>query len=202
MSSSVVLVGGEVVHVGGEVLDLTALGQNEVGLTSLVGAALGAVRRLGHKGHFRAPEEVRESDGICWQNWTKDIREAIETRGRAIGKVLEERQWQFDAAISILCGLDTSVITATSDGKSFAYQILSIMKPESVLLCVTPLVALQEDQVRNSYWFEAIILIWLGARMYTARNKGMCAQCEEPPDGSRDLKPGFKSRVSSCVRDT
>ena len=44
MSSSVVLVGGEVVHVGGEVLDLTALGQNEVGLTSLVGAALGAVR--------------------------------------------------------------------------------------------------------------------------------------------------------------
>lgn len=40
-----------------------------------------------------------------------------------------------------------SVITATSDEKSFAYQIWSIMKPESMLLCVTPLVALQEDQV-------------------------------------------------------
>lgn len=59
MSSSVaVLVGGEVVHVGGEVLDLTALGQNEVSLTSLVRAALGTVRGLGHQGQFKAPEEV------------------------------------------------------------------------------------------------------------------------------------------------
>lgn len=74
--------------------------------------------------------------------------EAIAVRGRAIGKTLEQREWQFDAAISMLCGLDTTVITATSDGKSFAYQILPIMKPESIILCVSPLVALQEDQVR------------------------------------------------------
>ena len=69
------------------------------------------------------------------------LRVAIESRA------LEERQWQFEAAISILCGLDTSVVTATSDGKSFAYQILPTMKPEDIILCVTPLVTLQEDQV-------------------------------------------------------
>ena len=40
-------------------------------------------------------------------------------------------------------------ITATSDGKSFAYQILAIIKPDNTILCKTPLVALQEDQV----WF-------------------------------------------------
>lgn len=143
MSSSITVL------VGGEVLDPTSLGENEVGLSSLVGAALGAGRPSGNKGRFRSPEELQESDGLreTWIGWRNQIREAINTRGTAIGKVLEERQWQFDAAISVICGFDTSVITATSDGKSFAYQILSIVKPESIILCVSPLVSLQEDQV-------------------------------------------------------
>ena len=143
MSNSVaVLVGGEALDIG------TFGGQNEVGLTRLVGAALRGGRGAGGS-RFRSPEERRESEGMrgSWETWRQDISEAVETRGTAIGKILEKREWQFDAAISILCGLDTSVITATSDGKSFTYQILTIMKPESIVLCVTPLVALQEDQV-------------------------------------------------------
>lgn len=147
MSSSVSVI------VGGEALDIGTLGgQNEVGLSRLVGAALGGGRRAGGSGdksRFRSPEERRESEGMrgSWENWGRDISEAVETRGTAIGKFLEKREWQFDAAISVLCGLDTTVITATSDGKSFTYQILTIMRPESIILCVTPLVALQEDQV-------------------------------------------------------
>lgn len=140
------------VLIEGEELNATQLDEpNEVGLSRLVGAALGAGRGSTHKGWFRTPADIQDSDDGMrrdWENWRKDMCEAIAVRGRAIGKTLEQREWQFDAAISMLCGLDTTVITATSDGKSFAYQILPIMKPESIILCVSPLVALQEDQVR------------------------------------------------------
>lgn len=136
-------------------MDSTSLaGHNEVGLSRLVGAALGARQGSGHKNRFRSPRDIQESDEHMqrtWERWKNDIREAIDTRGKAIGKALEERQWQFDAAISVLCGFDTTVITATSDGKSFVYQILPIIKPESIILCVSPLVALQEDQVRLTF---------------------------------------------------
>lgn len=75
MSSSITVL------VGGEVLDPTSLGENEVGLSSLVGAALGAGRPSGNKGRFRSPEELQESDGLreTWIGWRNQIREAINT---------------------------------------------------------------------------------------------------------------------------
>lgn len=44
-------------------------------------------------------------------------------------------------------GLDTTVIAATSDGKSFTYQILAIVKQGGKCMVVGPLVALVLDQV-------------------------------------------------------
>ena len=103
----------------------------------------------GRKLRFRKVEEVSSDTNIVrkWEEWRIALREAIEARSVSCGKVLEEITWQFDAGISMLCGIDTTVIAATSDGKSFAYQILPIASQGSSLLGVFPLISLQNDQV-------------------------------------------------------
>lgn len=103
----------------------------------------------GRKLRFRKAEEVAADVNIVakWEEWRLTLREAIETRSVSCARVIQERAWQFDAGISMLCGLDTTVIAATSDGKSFAYQILSIVSQGSSLLGVFPLISLQNDQV-------------------------------------------------------
>ena len=103
----------------------------------------------GRKLRFRKGEDVSSDISMVekWEGWRLILREAIETRSLSCGRLLEERRWQFDAGISMLCGLDTTVIAVTSDGKSFAYQMLSIVSQGSSLLGVFPLISLQNDQV-------------------------------------------------------
>ena len=104
----------------------------------------------GRKLRFKKAEEVSSDSGMVkWEEYRVKLREAIETRSISCSRALEERGWQFDAGISMLCGLDTTVIAATSDGKSFTYQILSIVNQGSSLLGVFPLTSLQNDQVRS-----------------------------------------------------
>ncbi|THH29666.1 hypothetical protein EUX98_g4513 [Antrodiella citrinella] len=68
---------------------------------------------------------------------------------RSKGKVA--REWQLDAAESILLGLDAVVLAGTGTGKTAAYM-LPLLLPETagkVLIVIEPLVALQRDQVRR-----------------------------------------------------
>lgn len=104
------------------------------------------------KHRFRKVEEVSSDPSLVvkWEEYRLKLRKAIETRSESCGKILEERGWQFDGGISMLCGLDTTVIAATSDGKSFTYQVLSIIEQGRSLLGVFPLTSLQNDQVEYS----------------------------------------------------
>lgn len=60
---------------------------------------------------------------------------------------LKERDWQIESCSWLLLGYDVSVVAATSDGKSFCYQLLALVALGSCVLVVSPLVALISDQV-------------------------------------------------------
>lgn len=60
---------------------------------------------------------------------------------------LIERDWQIESCSWLLLGYDVSVVAATSDGKSFCYQLLALVALGSCVLVVSPLVALISDQV-------------------------------------------------------
>lgn len=60
---------------------------------------------------------------------------------------LQEQDWQVEASAWALLGYDVSVIAATSDGKSFCYQLLAMVALGKCVLVMSPLVALIADQV-------------------------------------------------------
>lgn len=62
---------------------------------------------------------------------------------------LVERDWQIESCAWLLLGYDVSVVAATSDGKSFCYQLLALVSLGQCILVVSPLVALIADQVRQ-----------------------------------------------------
>ena len=65
----------------------------------------------------------------------------------ARGIPLVERDWQVESCSWLLLGYDVSVVAATSDGKSFCYQLLALVASGKCVLVVSPLVALIADQV-------------------------------------------------------
>lgn len=60
---------------------------------------------------------------------------------------LVERDWQIESSSWLLLGNDVSVVAATSDGKSFCYQLLALVALGKCVLVVSPLIALIADQV-------------------------------------------------------
>lgn len=140
----------------GEALDLTGYGEGleAVALVGRAAALLSAQdtpRVALKKSKFRKVEEVSSdiSTQAEWEEWRAKLRVAMGVRSQATGIALEERSWQMDASTSMLCRRDTTVIAATSDGKSFAYQLLSIVMQGHTILGVFPLLSLQNDQVRS-----------------------------------------------------
>ncbi|THH14004.1 hypothetical protein EUX98_g9658 [Antrodiella citrinella] len=79
------------------------------------------------------------------------VRTAMSKRFKQRSKGKVAREWQLDAAESILLGLDAVVLAGTGTGKTAAYM-LPLLLPETagkVLIVIEPLVALQRDQVRR-----------------------------------------------------
>lgn len=58
-----------------------------------------------------------------------------------------EHPWQVSVSSEILCHRDTMAITATGSGKIFSYILPLIVNPSAIVLVVSPLLALMEDQV-------------------------------------------------------
>ena len=52
-----------------------------------------------------------------------------------------------DAAASVILGYDVTVIAATSDGKSFCYQLIAMLDAQRTLLVICPLITLMIEQV-------------------------------------------------------
>lgn len=57
--------------------------------------------------------------------------------------------WQLDVAEALLLGLDCSVIAGTGAGKTIPFILPLLAETKKVVIIISPLNALEEDQVSN-----------------------------------------------------
>lgn len=76
-----------------------------------------------------------------------EVTNVLRHTARSREIALTERDWQIESSSWLLLGYDVSVVAATSDGKSFCYQLLALVALGKCVLVVSPLVALIADQV-------------------------------------------------------
>ena len=62
----------------------------------------------------------------------------------------EVRDWQTRAFDSLLAGKDVMVRAGTGSGKSLTFQGMALSKPKAIVLVISPLISLMQDQVRDS----------------------------------------------------
>ncbi len=62
------------------------------------------------------------------------------------GKIVP-RKWQLDVAESLLLGIDCEVIAATGAGKTLPFVLPLLVRPDMMIVILSPLDALELDQV-------------------------------------------------------
>ena len=60
---------------------------------------------------------------------------------------LEAYDWQLDVSEALLLGLDCTVIAGTGAGKTMPFVMPLFIQPKKIVLIISPLNALEEDQV-------------------------------------------------------
>jgi ATP-dependent helicase YprA (DUF1998 family) len=70
----------------------------------------------------------------------------VEFNKRNEGMVAYE--WQIDVSEALLLGLDCSVIAGTGAGKTMPFVMPLFVESEKIMIVISPLNALEEDQVR------------------------------------------------------
>lgn len=82
-------------------------------------------------------------------------------------------------------GYDVSVITATSDGKSFCYQLLAMLQGERTMLVACPLIALMIGQVGRFRLFGLKCAVQLMYEQVLANNGLEISACRLNADEVR-----------------
>lgn len=77
----------------------------------------------------------------------------------------EPYEWQLDVAESVLLGLDSVVIAGTGAGKTIPFMLPLLFKPEKLVVIISPLKVLQDDQVSQS---ELFIICTLMNHMFSS----------------------------------
>ena len=57
--------------------------------------------------------------------------------------------WQLDCAEALILGIDCIILTGTGFGKILPFMIPSLLHPDKVTIVISPLNALEEDQVHT-----------------------------------------------------
>ena len=60
---------------------------------------------------------------------------------------MEAYDWQLDVSEALLLGLDCTVIAGTGAGKTMPFVMPLFIHPQKIVLIISPLNALEEDQV-------------------------------------------------------
>ena len=58
------------------------------------------------------------------------------------------REWQLDVAECLLLGVDCEVIAATGAGKTLPFVLPLLARPDTIVIILSPLDALELDQVK------------------------------------------------------
>lgn len=77
---------------------------------------------------------------------------------------LKPYDWQVDVAEALVLGLDCLVIAGTGAGKSMPFVMPLFALPDKMVIIISPLNALEEDQVSpsNSYDLQTSLIVWKG----------------------------------------
>ncbi|TMC17592.1 MAG: DEAD/DEAH box helicase [Chloroflexi bacterium] len=63
------------------------------------------------------------------------------------------RTWQGQVMDCVIQGRDVLVRAGTGAGKSLCFQALALLRPGAIVLVVSPLVGLMENQVIQPFWY-------------------------------------------------
>ena len=74
------------------------------------------------------------------------VRERFENR--------EPRDWQLDVAEALILSLDAVVIAPTGAGKTLPFFMPVLLYPTKIIIIISPLIALQNDQVFTKKFFK------------------------------------------------
>ena len=91
----------------------------------------------------------------------------IETRRKLVAEFRvrndnkEPYEWQIDVSEALILGLDCTVIASTGAGKTMPFAMPLFIETEKMMIVISPLNALEEDQVRHGSWFNIVILIYI-----------------------------------------
>ncbi|KIK97805.1 hypothetical protein PAXRUDRAFT_135571 [Paxillus rubicundulus Ve08.2h10] len=75
--------------------------------------------------------------------------------------------WQLDAAVAFYLGLDCTVLAGTGSGKSLPFVMPCILSSNKVLLVISPLNSLEEDQVTCWCHKMGLTSVAVNHQMYT-----------------------------------
>src|SRR6266480_3520551 len=94
---------------------------------------------------------VSKEDMTCEKKIRK-MRETLWRESRALDILVEKQRfpytYQVAAVAEVLGKRDVFIKAGTGMGKSFNYQLLALLRPTKVVLVISPLLALMDDQVR------------------------------------------------------
>jgi superfamily II RNA helicase len=77
------------------------------------------------------------------------VSDAFEHRNQNLQLGFQRKSWQIAAASELLLGLDVMVVTGTGSGKSMCYLLTVMAKLDGIVMVLSPLLSLMEDQVRS-----------------------------------------------------
>ena len=60
-------------------------------------------------------------------------------------------EWQVDVTEALLVGLDCTVIAGTGSGKTMPFVMPTFVEPEKIYFVISPLNALEADQVSKTH---------------------------------------------------
>jgi superfamily II DNA helicase RecQ len=75
-------------------------------------------------------------------------------RVRTTFNLKEIRDWQSRAFDRLVHGDDIMVHAGTGSGKSLVFQGMALLKPKVIVLVISPLISLMQDQVIISPWYK------------------------------------------------
>jgi hypothetical protein len=88
-----------------------------------------------------------------------DTRKKLVAEFRARNDNKEPYEWQLDVSEALILGLDCTVIAGTGAGKTMPFAMPLYVETEKMMIVISPLNALEEDQVRCNMCFNIVIFM-------------------------------------------
>ena len=91
--------------------------------------------------------DARTKASISGKFDSKAVRDDLTALVKKVFNGREPYDWQLDTAEALILSLDSVVIAPTGAGKTLPFVMPALLYPEKIIIIISPLIALQQDQV-------------------------------------------------------